>query len=294
MTILSKTERNMRDYGVGWFKFDEASGNVTDSKGTAVGTVSNITRVTGYNGQGSALNFNGTNGYVIFNLDINQIKNKFSIRFKFKIYTISSSQRLLCTGDSKLSSSSGGLIITIDNGLLKLYRGHSAGADLLIEHNNAIETNKWYDMLIIYDGTKISLIMNNLPPTSGFFSLPIHQNSIHLGTERNGGSWLNGAIDNLEIYNDVIYPRDKQIILSKDGLAISMKNNKIVEINNQDEQTFINHGIDGNTKIINTNTVYNEIENVLTQSQALGDGKVFTHNIDLNKFRGKKIKFHSN
>src|SRR6185312_2429883 len=50
------------------FPFDEVSGNVIDTMNPSIiGTVTGATRVTGWNGEGKALSFNGTSDYVTFN-----------------------------------------------------------------------------------------------------------------------------------------------------------------------------------------------------------------------------------
>lgn len=75
-----QVQREMGKYGISWFKFDEPSGNVTDSKGDAVGVVNGATRIKGVSG--NALNFTSGDNVVFSSKPIPLGKK--SIRFKFK------------------------------------------------------------------------------------------------------------------------------------------------------------------------------------------------------------------
>jgi len=84
------------------------------------------------------------------------------------------------------------------------------------------------------------------------------------------------------------YSGDNNRYLLSSSKVFSSKNEKIIEIDNQQENSFINYGLRG-YESISTSTIYNGVTNVVTQSQPLGNGKTFTHTIDLDKWRGKKI-----
>lgn len=301
MTILSKTERNMRDYGVHWFKFDEPSGNITDSKGSAVGTISGgVTRVFGWNGQGSALNFDG-NSQVSINTKIPFGKK--SIRLKFKLDDITSRQTLISnyvTSSNSTSNGNGMYIQILDKKIYIRMSVNTFENYYTFASKEELATNIWYDLLVRWDGTinnpmEILLdgqLIGNLSINS--LETIVYSGNIFLGRTGHPAQAyyysLMGQIDELEIYTEVIYPYDNQVLLSKEANKVfSIKETKIVEPDNQNEQTFIRHGIDANYHDVAASTIYNGLTNIVTQSHSLGEGKTFTHNIDLNKWRGRKI-----
>lgn len=304
MTSLSKTERNMRDYGVSWFKFDEASGNVTDSKGTAIGTINGgVTRVAGWNGQGNALSFNGTgSSYVQFNQKVIPLGKK-SIRFGLKLNVSSRTDEAMIVMSNVATTASYGFQFWFEkNGFLNIAKAYGSSGNWDGRLIGTIDFNdlKWHDILFTWDGTtnenSVKLYIDDLktPNVTGKITISETDYSYNLILGRQNLTTanlrFNGQIDNLEIYNEVIYLHDKKIVLSQDNLVFSMQNNKIIQLDNSSELSFVDYGIDGNTKIIGANIIYNEIENISTQSQTFENGKTFTHSIDLDKFRGKKVK----
>lgn len=228
------TQQLMDKYGVAWFKFDEASGNVTDSKGTAIGTVNGTTRVSGWNGNGSALNFNGTNSYVSFTSPVLPTSKK-SIRFKIKCLPNTLTSYFI-TNVRNFNSSYKGEMFAIDtNGMLGY--GYWNGTALVnsITTSISIADNQWHDILFTWDGTTNTsslklyvdnMLIPNVIGTATVNALTTTSN-LYLGTQQDGistsGRNLNGILDELEIYNEVINPiANKFLISSINGIYISV------------------------------------------------------------------------
>lgn len=223
------TQQLMDKYGVAWFKFDEASGNVTDSKGTAIGTVNGTTRVSGWNGNGSALNFNGTNSYVSFTSPVLPTSKK-SIRFKIKCLPNTLTSYFIANVRNFNSSYKGEMFAIDTNGMLGY--GYWNGTALVnsITTSISIADNQWHDILFTWDGTTNTsslklyvdnMLIPNVIGTATVNALTTTSN-LYLGTQQDGistsGRNLNGILDELEIYNEVINPiANKFLISSSDG-----------------------------------------------------------------------------
>lgn len=228
------TEREMAKSGVSWFKFDEPSGNVTDSKGTAVGTVTGATRVTGISG--NALNFNGTSDFVQFPSIVVPIGRK-SIRFKMKSSTNGIYQMIMTqTGGSANHGTQ--VSINIDGTLVVAIGKAVSGTPIFsLTSNKIVNDNQWHDVLFTWDGTmtanqaKLYIDDMSTPNVTGTANVlqtvaPTYNLRIGRGQVVADPFWFKGQLDELEIYNDVINTTsNKSFILSDnnayahDGLA---------------------------------------------------------------------------
>lgn len=219
---MANTIDKMNSYGVSWFKFDESSGNVIDSKGSAVGTISGgVTRVTGWNGQGSALSFNGSNGYVQFNSIVIPAGKK-SIRFKIK--TNATTNTYFLTNLNQFSTQYGLAMSTRASGQLYIGLGKATAAtNFEFISNKNINDGQWHDILFTWDGTTnadgIKLYIDNMNTPDVIYtasSLETVSPSSNLILGRQGTlnvNYFSGQIDELEIYNEVISPiPDKTLI----------------------------------------------------------------------------------
>lgn len=205
-----------------YFSFDETSGNVTDSKGSAIGTVSNVTRVTGYNGEGNALSFNGTNGYVQFNNKVIPENKDFSIRFKIYCYSLSSTNgNMIFMNSSSTASTSSGFRLLFFNG--DTWNFAQSNGSQYKEHKFTFSPilNKWYDVLITFknsvslDGVKVYIDDFNTPMliSSVDFIQSTSSSNLFLGRQVDSSTrYFNGLLDNLEIYNEIITPLDSSVL----------------------------------------------------------------------------------
>ncbi len=225
------TQSFMDKYGISWFKFDEPSGNVTDSKGTAVGTINGgVTRVAGCNGQGNALSFNGTNGYLQFDQKVIPVGKK-SIRFKIKTNETGGSldTRLISNADGTVET---GLRIRINAlGYLVFENLYSVSgtSNFYAVTSDIINDGEWHDVLCTWDGTTdtdgVKLYLDGTlsmhPSSYGAKVLETEPlRNLVLGrnpnTSHSAAFAFNGQLDNLEIYNDVIDPLANKILISSE------------------------------------------------------------------------------
>lgn len=297
----------MDKYGAAWFKMDETSGNVTDSKGNAVGTINGgVTRVAGWNGSGNALSFNGSNGYVQFNSRVIPVGKK-SIRFKLKTSVIPTNYIMLLDTNNWMQGSLGWSVYINSSGRIVLTRTsgtNGVGNPISIGLAMNVCDGQWHDILFTWDGTtskdglKSFIDDMSIPHATAQANATDAQSAynLRLGYAANGNSsvgYFNGIIDNLEIYNDVINPIAEKFLLSANKRIYSTiqtsneSKNLLVNMSNCTEIDFINHGVDkisfvsllGERKIERSET-------------GLGSGKVFGHTIDMSKRRVDKINLN--
>ena len=292
----------MRKYGVAWFGFDETSGNTYDKLGNDyVGTVKGGTRVDGWNGEGSALGATSINQIVKFNNPIIP-SNEFSIRFKIKCLpnTNTNGQYFLSTFTS--SSDQRGLFVAVhDIGYLSAGISTSTGAttwsDYSIIRDNGllIADNQWHDILISrgQDFFTIYVINRNKEyKTISTGSSSYHGNLNLLNRNdlvAQAGRFLNGQIDDLQIYNKALSPSDftqKRLVVKttdNKNLVLSPTSTRIKEIPNTAEYMMLAQGgvikeIDSavdNTPIDFTKTT-TEYEIVTNNRTPLGKARLFT------------------
>lgn len=220
-------KREMAKSGVAWFKFDEASGNVNDSKGTAVGTVTGTTRVQGISG--NAISFNGTGDFIDFNNPIIPLGKK-SIRFKMKKANMQSKVENIIGNSNATSEHGTNVFFGADNFLyFQSTKAVSGTPRFLIGFNySSYADNQWHDILLTWDGSVntngVKMYIDDMtsPKTQGTANLIESTQAgrslrVARGFNTTVGAegFFNGQLDNLEIYNDVIdlTPINKTLIL---------------------------------------------------------------------------------
>lgn len=240
------------DYNKDWdkltnyFTFDEASGNVMDSKGTSVGTVAGATRVTGWNGQGNAMNFVSSSS-VTFNTKPFPVGKK-SVRFKVKFLAKSAYQMLMTT--SRGGYDKGLQIIASNTGQIgvSINSGNSLGVSSTLLNVSSVKNvgdGLWHDVLFTWDGTtnpdagKIYVDDMKIPDgvdTATNVETSVSSYNLMLGKGYAGDPFhLTGQLDQIEIYNDVIDPNKIVPILENNefttrlmtgGISASDKDNE--------------------------------------------------------------------
>lgn len=271
-----------------YFTFDEENGNVTDSKGTAVGTVYNApTRVTGWNGKGKALSFNGTNQYVQFNGKIIPIGAK-SIRFKVK--TTSNADNEIIFTETAGSAHSGTQIALSNNKLAFLLgKGIVGNPIFLVLSNKTINDGNWHDILCSWDGTtntnavKVHIDDMTVPDSQGTASQAEVNSSTYnfimaKGNVSSTPYYFSGQIDNIEIYNKVLTPEDLYNKNNQDGWSSisSVLPNR---------QLFLSNGMDLNSSWLNRDiAVLNPLSMTDKGDTLTESGKVFSIILDLKKY----------
>lgn len=222
---MANTKDNLSKYGKAFISFDDPSGNAMDSIGGYTGTLTNTPpRVTGWNGKGSAMSFNGTNQYVQFNSKVIPIGAK-SIRLKLKItggYPASGvSQNIINTlGEPNQK----GFIIELfgDNFGIASANGDSTSWTN-VTHSFIVQVpkttlnladNMWHDILFTWDGTLnpnsvklfIDDMINPIALSQAKNLETSYVNNLTLGKWAGAGnySFFNGQLDQIEIYDRVI------------------------------------------------------------------------------------------
>lgn len=235
---LRDTQYNMDKHGRAWWKCDEASGNLFDSKGNFTGTVTNITRTTGVNG--NALIFNGNSSRVDFSSPIIPLGKK-SIRFKFKSNSPPSSFiGLINSLDLTNASGNNGICVSLStSGGIGLQLWHETNLRFNVRNDSQnVCDGQWHDILMTWDGStdngKVKVYIDDMvtPSITGTSSSTDSVNysgNLTIGTLRHfigtPSRHFNGQLDEIEIYNDVINPLlNKSLILSDDNNHYSYNN----------------------------------------------------------------------
>lgn len=219
---MANSKDNLSAYGKTFIDFDEPSGNAMDSIGGWTGTLyNNPTRVTGWNGEGYAMSFNGTNQYIQFNNSIVPTSS-FSMRFKIKAGAHAANGIVMTTqnvpstnkGFRFTLASTGHLRLAFGDGTNYIIIDDDGGTNSFLE-SKKIDDNNWHDVLLTFDGFKLLLYIDNmiLPIKKGTLSAPVtHERGLLLG-QGNNASWFNGQLDSIEIYDRVISPiPDKYLV----------------------------------------------------------------------------------
>lgn len=249
-----QVQREMAKSGVSWFKFDEPSGNVTDSKGTAVGTINGgVTRIAGFNGEGRALNFNGVNSYVQFNQKVIPIGKK-SIVFEFKRNGRPSSTELLIDSSSYNWSNHGMSIwINTDGRIVwSVYRA-VINTSIFDIFSTYVCDGRRHGITFTWDGTtdssgvKVYVDNRRIPvstATARSTELRAAPYNMRLGASNSNSFYFNGQIDNLEIYNDVIDPLAHKHLILSNNEAYTAKSGEWENVGIPTNQTYVNLGMD--------------------------------------------------
>ncbi|MGE8038030.1 LamG-like jellyroll fold domain-containing protein, partial [Lysinibacillus sp. NPDC093692] len=254
-------ETPMRKYGVAWFGFDEASGNVLDKLSNKnVGTVTGATRVEGWNGKGTAMNLGtGANKSVNFNSVLLPYGAK-TIRFKFKCTTINNQYYIFMSNANGWNSNgwsyqfSGG-----DgwNGTMHMgFKGSNGTYEYPTLSNKNVCDGKWHESIFSLDGgTKGSkwrtyldgelVDERKLSQNEVLFTKNFGIYNIPYGTT---GNQENLSIDDLQIYNKALSPSDftqKRLIVKttdNKNLVLSPTSNRVKEIPNTAEYMMLAQG----------------------------------------------------
>lgn len=234
------TQQLMNKYGASWIKFDESSGNVTDSKGSAIGTITGTTRVTGVSG--NALSFDGTS-YVSFNSKSIPLGKK-SIRFKIKKDTLPTEVVETIIGDGYGSTQHGNLISITGTGSIRWIsnKAVNGATRFSVSSTKNICDGQWHDVLFTWDGTtnvdgvKVyvdDMVTPNATGTANLTETVVQSNNLGLGKSFDANVYFfKGQLDELEIYNEVINPLANKILLLSNEKVYSLKSNEVKHLTN--------------------------------------------------------------
>ncbi len=207
--------------GVAWFKMDESSGNLIDSKGSFVGTNNGTTVVAGVNGK--ARSFNTSNNYISFNGPIIPIGKK-SIRFKFKINNVPNNPMIIMSNGGYEANIYGTTVYVRPSSFtfpgsiqFQVVEGTTIIGYASCEVN--VCDGKWHDILFTANDDTINVYLDDMvnPINSRKFTKKETvqpSRNLFLGRYPRGDSPYIGLLDEVEIYGDRIsLIPDKTLIL---------------------------------------------------------------------------------
>ncbi|MGE8038010.1 LamG domain-containing protein [Lysinibacillus sp. NPDC093692] len=306
---MATTEQLMEHYGVAWFGFDEASGNVVDKLGNGyTGTVTGATRVSGWNDEGHAMDFNGSNQYITTNFK--PPTGELTVRFKIKVrgdfsqqYNVFSTQGWTTTGNGIDIAIRG--TDPINNGKVVVRVNNTSNP---VFSDKKLETDRWYDIMVSVNFSKqvCHIYINDSISSIGFLDQLVtsHTNNLVIGRTsiNNANQYLNGQLDDLQIYNKALSPSDftqKRLLVKttdNKNLVLSPNTTRVKEIPNTAEYMMLAQGgvikeIDSSVKTppIDFTKTTTEYEIVTNNKTPLGKGRMFTIPIS-NDFKTAMIE----
>ncbi|MFJ3387481.1 LamG-like jellyroll fold domain-containing protein [Lysinibacillus sp. NPDC086135] len=295
-------EEPMRKYGIAWYDFDESSGNTIDKLGSGyVGTITGATRVSGWNGEGNALDFDGIDDVLVQTLgssaDIPSTGG-LTMRFKFKCNTNKSTDMYMVASLNAFTTQKG-MTIYINNGKIGTAWSNSGGnfCYYIVSENTYID-NKWHDLFLSWDGLKDSLVylfIDDMTKPIAKVKANFNNNG-HLYPNFNIGrlagvtnGWFTGQIDDFQLYDKALSPSDftqkRLVVKTSDNknLVLSPTSTRVKEIPNTEEYMILAQGgivreIDSavDRPPIDFTKTTTEYEIVTNNKSALGKGRMFT------------------
>lgn len=217
---MANSKDNLSKYGKSFIGFDEASGNVMDSIGGYTGTIyNNPTRVTGWNGKGSAISLNGTNQYVQFDSKVIPNNSTFSMRLKFRKNIIPTVWgNILSTTNFSATANGFHMGINASGHLNFASRVNGVAQNNLFTGKNVCD-GKWHDIIIIFNTANLTAvaIIDGVTVSTAPITQKNVTNDTNLLLGRSGGTdYLACELDSIEIYNRVISPTpDKYLVQHK-------------------------------------------------------------------------------
>lgn len=237
----SQVNEVMKKHGVSWFKFDETSSTIIDSVGSSVGTMyENVTRIVGWNGEGSALNFNRTStSYIDFNSQVIPL-GSYTIRFKMKLFTIPTTENQEVMGCSFSTTDHYGLRVWINTDGVFTFTSTRKVAnswDFTTTYKAQFD-GKWRDYMLVWDTSNKKAYLyvdeilvsqdNTITQNTAAYSY-----NLRIGNQRRTGEnrFFEGQIDELQIYNVPLTPNNfmlnKALILHDSSYKKWVKGNPL-------------------------------------------------------------------
>ncbi|OXS74274.1 hypothetical protein B1B04_09105 [Lysinibacillus sp. KCTC 33748] len=301
---MATTEQLMAYYGVAWFDFDEASGNVGDKLGNGyTGTVTSATRVGGWNGEGNSMSFNGSNSMVSFDNKILPLGEK-TIGFKFKSTNYIATTQSIMETYTSASNNGTGYGIKLVSGVISV-QFYTATNPLVTSMSISTPSNinlcdgKWHSIVFSWTGKVediaklylddelVSISKSDKAEDSTNYS----SNNLNIGAMKYTSYryWYNGRIDDLQIYNKTLSPSDftqkRLVVKTSDNknLVLSPTSTRVKEIPNTAEYMMLAQGgivkeIDSavDSQPIDFTKTTTEYEIVTNNRTPLGKGRMFT------------------
>ena len=216
---MANSKDNLEKYGKVFIDFDDSSTSYTiDSIGGHLGTITGATRVTGWNGKGYAMNFNGSQ-YINFTNKIIPLGAK-SIRFKIKSNVLPVNlNQLIMVNTTGTPNHGDGIGITPSGFIYWQNSQGTAGIPrFVLTGSFNICDGIWHDILLTWDGTtngnsvKVyidDMVNPHIVGTALTTESTVAQYDLIIGRYYNGTTYpsegyFRGQLDQIEIYDKVI------------------------------------------------------------------------------------------
>ena len=201
---------------VGWWRFDEGEGSAAeDSSGFGNhGTVYGATWVEGKHGK--ALGFDGVDDYVgVLDDDTLDIPDGLTVEVWVKVGALTATFQTIVEKNWNVLTSS--WILQINSAdYLEFYVKTADGLENAY-WSTAPTLDVWYHVVGVYDGANVKLYVNgSLKDSSTLIgSIGANANPVWIGQSKNKGNPINGAIDEVRIYNQALSAAEIQEIFQK-------------------------------------------------------------------------------
>lgn len=225
---MANTIDNMNLAGKAWFKMDEASGNAIDSKSNLTATlVGGVARVTGWNGQGNALSFDGVDDYATIPISLT---GAISIRFKFKKSSPpASTEQYVMSTLNYYAGQTGMGVYVVSNGRIVFQFSRNGTISCSIASVKNVCDNQWHDICFTWNGVAgtgnakvyIDDMVTPNYSNNGILSNDLAHFSSTLYLARlvpSSTFWGSFQMDELEIYSSVISPIPDKTLVLNDGV----------------------------------------------------------------------------
>lgn len=219
---------------VGYWPMNEGAGTKTnDSSG--YGNTGTFNGGTWINGKRSkALSFNGSSDYIVVPGTINNFLNTSAITVSAWVKANGSSfaqdtgfvtEGFMGDGNVRF-----GLIGYMDTGgsSTKVAAGFYNGSWRVVNQTGSFSFNQWVHLVGTYDGSIIRLYINGVQDNSTNYvgSLPLGNEEWRIGRRWDTGTYLNGSIDDVRIYNRVLSQSEIQDLYGTGQQTFQNPNNQ--------------------------------------------------------------------
>lgn len=182
---------------VGWWKFDEASGNAADSSGYAnTGTPTGTTIVSNCK-RGGCRSFNGTSDFIDVGTNLT-VTSDVTVSYWAYLSSISGYRMAM----TRTSGTGGDWEIAMSaNGNSEPYYGRNGST--IFPTNYGITTNRWLHFTLTIDsvaGAKIYINGTSVATSVEVTSFRNANGTLYIG-KRSDGYYFNGLLDDIRVYN---------------------------------------------------------------------------------------------
>ncbi|MBU6320949.1 four helix bundle protein [Patescibacteria group bacterium] len=214
---------------VGYWTFDGKNmvNNVADSSGNGnngslVGFTSTTTAET-LGKIGQALNFNGTNQYVLVpDAPSIRLSNKFSISFWFKTANLAQTNTYIMSRNNSTGGTQSSIIFGFVPSTIEFYASGFSGSDPRTGSQISISDTRWHQVTYTYDGTTWSGYRDGqqIFSTSRTFSLSTASlDGWYIGSANTFANFIKASLDDVRIYNRALSASEVQELYNATGGA---------------------------------------------------------------------------